>query len=67
MINLFKLRINLISLTGDIVADLYSGLVNEGLNNYKFNLSKFGLMAGVYTIQIESGGNITSQKLVIAK
>lgn len=61
------IRISLINLTGVKVADLFSGFANAGANNYNFNLTNYGLAAGVYTLQIESGGNITTQKLVIAK
>lgn len=60
-------RISLINLTGAKVADLFSGLANAGANNYNFNLANYGLAAGVYTLQIESGGNITTQKVVIAR
>lgn len=62
-----EVKISLIDLTGVNIADLYTGFANTGNNIYNFSLAKYGLISGLYTLQIQSIGSIITQKVIIVR
>ncbi|MBL0339732.1 MAG: T9SS type A sorting domain-containing protein [Bacteroidetes bacterium] len=59
-----EVKLELISVLGQVVGVLENGLKSEGAYTFEFSSSKYGLNKGVYTIRLSVDGETSFIKLL---